>query len=352
MRPIADGIAGRDMLDRLTARRRRAIEWTCGGAGSIGPGLLIAILLTMAAAWGADRTGMPVSLAALLAGLFASDLLRSERADPGVRFASGPLFKLGIILFGARLTIGDLASLDMAAVAGVIGISLAALAAGYGAARMFGATRSIGLVAGTAVAICGVSAALTVSSVLGDRRIRQAETARLLIAVTLASATATILYPMLSLLLHFDDRQAGFLFGATIHDVAQAIGAGSVISPEAAQMALIVKLLRVSFLVTLATIVAATVARSHEGARFRFPWFLVAFIGVVLASSAGLIPATTGRAANVFSDAVVLIAITATGMKTSIRSLDRGAWREWGAVTIATLVSLSCGLYVASRYVV
>jgi uncharacterized membrane protein YadS len=60
-----------------------------------------------------------------------------------------------------------------------------------------------------------------------------------------------ILYPAISSLFGFDDHHAGIFIGATIHDVAQVVGAGYAISPEAGDTATVVKLMRVAMLSSL-----------------------------------------------------------------------------------------------------
>jgi uncharacterized membrane protein YadS len=69
-----------------------------------------------------------------------------------------------------------------------------------------------------------------------------------------------ILYPILSQVAGFDDVTAGIYLGATIHDVAQVVGAGFSISTEAGETATLVKLLRVAMLAPV-VIIAALVLR-------------------------------------------------------------------------------------------
>src|SRR3546814_7573615 len=82
------------------------------------------------------------------------------------------------------------------------------------------------LLAGGATAIGGASAALALWSLIGDRRIDQARFTLTLVGITVASALAMTLYPVLAAQIGLSDMQAGFLIGASIHDVAQAIGGG------------------------------------------------------------------------------------------------------------------------------
>ena len=115
-------------------------------------------------------------------------------------------------------------------------VMAAAMGAALLVARATGASTAIGILAGGATAICGASAALALFGVLGRRaEDRQAQFALTLVVISMASAIAMSFYPPLAGLMHLDDRQAGFLIGASIHDIAQAIGGGYAYSdlPEA-----------------------------------------------------------------------------------------------------------------------
>src|SRR3546814_20241680 len=93
------------------------------------------------------------------------------------------------------------------------------------------------LLAGGATAIGGASAALALWSLIGDKRVDQARFTLTLVGITVASALAMTLYPVLAAQLGLTDAQAGFLIGASIHDVAQAIGGGFSFSQPAGEVA-------------------------------------------------------------------------------------------------------------------
>ncbi len=57
-----------------------------------------------------------------------------------------------------------------------------------------------------------------------------------------------VIYPVLARYFHLGASDAGFLFGATIHDVAQVVATGQLFSDDAALIATNTKLLRVAML--------------------------------------------------------------------------------------------------------
>jgi len=100
--------------------------------------------------------------------------------------------------------------------------------------------------AGGAVAICGASAAMAIISIWASRRAGQEKLTLVLGGISLMSSAAMALYPILARMLDLSDRQAGFLLGASIHDVAQSLGAGFSFLDSAGATATAVKLTRVA----------------------------------------------------------------------------------------------------------
>ena len=122
------------------------------------------------------------------------------------------------------------------------------LASGVLFARLFGRGDLYGAIAGGATAVCGASAALATASVLPHYKDRESDTAFVAITVNILATVAMIAYPPLCDLLGFDQRTTGIFLGATIHDVAQVVGAGYAVSDDAGNIATVVKLFRVFML--------------------------------------------------------------------------------------------------------
>ena len=231
------------------------------------PGLLIVLLGTLAAGFLSDHYGAPLTLMALLLGLALNFLSADVRLTPGLAFASRSLLRWGIVLVGVRITFGQIWALGPAALLGVLAIVALTMGAGILAARRLGQGDAFGALAGGAVAICGASAAMALATVLGERRANQAQLTLVLVGISAMSATAMVLYPLLAHAAGFGDLKAGFMLGASIHDVAQALGAGYSYSAGAGQIAAIVKLTRVALLAPVLTIVALFLPRGERGGK-------------------------------------------------------------------------------------
>ena len=221
---------------------------------------------------------------------------------------------------------------------------------GFVLARRLGLNRSFGILSGGAVAICGASAALAIAAVLPRDRQSQAETAFTVIIATALSTLAMVLYPVLAAAVGLSDAQAGVFLGGAIHDVAQVIGAGYVVSQRAGDTATYVKLLRVAMLLPVVLTLGLVIGRRRGAAdgalRQAPPWFLIGFAGLVALNSLVDVPAAWRHAAGEGSRWCFIAAIAALGMKTSFAELVSVGWRPAALIVIETVwiavLALAC----------
>lgn len=309
-------------------------------------GLIICAIAAGAAAWLSEHYMFPIILLGLLIGLSMSFVARDPRSHMGLDFASRTCLRFGVVLLGLQVTFSQIGSLGVEPFAALAAIMTVTFLAGIVGARLVGQSVYTGILAGGATAICGASAAMALYGIIGRERVNQSQFAITLVVVSLASALAMSLYPILAEYLNLTDEQAGFLIGASIHDVAQAIGGGYAFSQDAGSYAAIVKLSRVAMLAPVVIITGLAIggAGKAEGGplwkRLALPWFIVAFFGVVLLNSLVSIPMPIREFALSVSKGLLLIAVIATAMRSRLDLLMQTGIRPAIPVAIATLVSL------------
>lgn len=315
------------------------------------PGLAICAIASIAAAWLSDNYGVPIILMGLLIGLALNFVVTDPRTHPGLDFASRTFLQIGIVILGMQVTftqIGAIGPIPFVALLVVMGCAL-----GFGmlGSRLAGQPLATGVLAGGATAICGASAALALYAVLGRDRLSQSQFTLALVGITFASAIAMSFYPIIAQQIALTDRQAGFLIGASIHDVAQAIGSGYAYSDEAGSYATIVKLARVAMLAPFVALVALVLAQrggaERQGPVWRkiaLPWFIAAFLIVVTVNSLTAMPAPVTDASLTASKALLLLAVTATAMRSRLDLLMQMGWRALMPVVCATLASFAAAL--------
>lgn len=318
------------------------------------PGFAICAIAGAASAWLSQNYGVPIILAGLLLGLALNFVSGDARTHDGLDAVSRHGLRAGIVLLGFQVTLVQVGAMGIVPFAGLALVMVAAVLAALLAARVTGQGQSVGLLAGGSTAICGASAALALYGVIGRKRIEQAQFTLTLVILAAASAIALATYPALTQALDFTEAQAGFLVGASIHDVAQAIGAGFAISDAAGAQATVVKLTRVALLAPLVTLAALWIARAEPlsaGTKRAsiplFPGFILVFLGLVVVNTLVELPLNVVSGALVASKTLLLLAVTATAMRTRTDLLLQLGWRSVMPVTAATIASLAAALAFA-----
>ncbi|MCY0094234.1 YeiH family protein [Hoeflea ulvae] len=310
---------------------------------SLFPGLLLALTVAAAAKFLSEHYGAPVMLFALLIGMAFNFLASDPRCKPGIDFASKTLLRTGIVLLGARITFGDIASIGVPGLLTVIGLIALTIGSGFVCARLFNRGWRFALLTGGSVAICGASAALAIAAVIPHNDKTERNLLFTVISVTTLSTIAMITYPVLFSLAGLSDAQSGFLIGATIHDVAQVVGAGYSISTEAGDLATIVKLLRVTMLPVVLIVIVLIMAGATEGGggKVRLPLFVIGFAAVTAANSLGFIPVAVAASAVSLSSWLLVIAISGLGVKTNMKAMLELGWRHVAVIVVETLLLLA-----------
>ena len=316
------------------------------------PGLAVAVLATLAAASLADRYHAPLTLLALLIGLAMNFLSADRRLTPGLTLASRELLRWAIVLVGARITLAQIVALGPESLAAVVVIVGLTLGAGVLSARALGFGAGFGTLSGGAVAICGASAAMALSATLGERRVRQAELTLVLVGTSTMSSVALVLYPAVCELFKLTDVQAGFVLGASIHDVAQTLGAGYAFSQHAGETATIVKLARVALLAPVLALVALAFPQplkisGGKRAAPLLPWFVAGFFIVAGINSTGLIPKQLSGFAADTSSWMLAVSVAATAIRSPLAEIMKAGPKPLLLGVMASLSSLSLALAFA-----
>lgn len=285
-------------------------------------GILLAVVIATAATFLSGTYGAPVMLFALLIGMAFHFLHEDGSCVVGINFAAKSLLRFGVALMGLRLTVADVTDLGFGPVAAIAGFVLATLGLGVLLSFWLGRQTSFGLLAGGSVAICGASAALAIASVLPQRPDREQDTLFVVIGVTVLSTIAMISYPLLFNALGLSEVESGFLVGATIHDVAQVVGAGYSISEEAGVIATYVKMLRVALLPVVLLVIMLGFSNG-QSQRVSVPWFLVMFVGLAITANLNIVPAALLDALKNLSGWCLITAISALGVKTSLAQIAK-----------------------------
>lgn len=179
------------------------------------------------------------------------------------------------------------------------------------------------------------------------------EVARTVAGITVIGTLAMVSLPFASAALGLSTAETGLFLGGTIHEVAQAVGAGFAVSNEVGEISTIVKLLRVA---CLGVVVVAIGVISRRGAQAEgdraplLPFFIMVFVGLAALSSVGIFPEPLRMVAGEASRWCLLIAIAALGTRVSPRALIAGGSGPLIAIAVNSgLLILFVGIRLLTR---
>lgn len=304
------------------------------------PGLLLTAAITAASLWigsvpAIAGAGFSALTVAILLGMVVGNTVFpkiSATCDSGVIFSKQYLLRLGIILYGFRLTFAQIADVGVSGI--VIDVltlcSTFTLACWLGR-KVFGLDQETTWLIGAGSSICGAAAILATEPVV------KAQASKVTVAVatvvifgTLAIFIYPMMYPFLS---HwFTPETFGIYTGSTMHEVAQVVAAGHAISPETENTAVIAKMLRVMMLAPFLLFMAARVKSlapesAQKKSKITIPWFAVFFILVAIFNSFHLLPKAVVDVLITFDTLCLAMAMAALGVTTHVSALKRAGVR-------------------------
>jgi uncharacterized integral membrane protein (TIGR00698 family) len=326
-------------------------------AARLGPGLLAAAAVAITARL--LTTLLPAGTAevavAILLGLVVGAIVpRTWALSPGLRIATTRLLRIGIVLLGARLSLDAVLAVGVPIVLVVAVLVPVGVGLGIVLGRLAGLPPHLALLLGVGTAICGNSAILATAPVIGaDER----DVSVAVATITAFGLLAVLLYPLIGQAFGLDDATYGRWAGLAVHDTSQVVAAGLVRSEEAADTAVVVKLVRNTALAPVLVAVAWAWQRSArrsdpaaaagaQGLRAAVPLFVLGFLAMVVLASLGLFdPVVGGRSVADWLTqvglALILVAVAAIGLGTRPSTLLRSGPR-------ALLVGLLCAAIVAA----
>lgn len=316
------------------------------------PGVAVAAALALAAGWIAGGLGDPLArnpvLVAMLFGLVLGSVFECPALlRPGLDFTKRYLLRLGVILLGCRITVSLLGDL------GIVPITIAAVElvvvlvlVRWVAVRLFGLDAHLALLVAVGSSVCGAAAILSVAAMHKEREPHAGVAIAL---ITIAGTIALLLYPIAFLggfMPGIDESGFGVTVGASIFELAQVYGASFAVSEGALNTATLVKLSKVVMLIPLLIVLGIAQRRRsgvQAGGRIPVPWFVVAFLAVLMFNSAVTLHPQVRSAILQVDQFLFLMVMIALGLTTPLHKLlDGRALRLAGTGLVA--LTLSAGL--------
>ncbi len=304
-----------------------------------------------------DISFSPMIIGIILGMLYANSLRNNlpETWVPGIQFCSKRILRIGIILYGFRLTFQDIVNVGVSGIVIDAIVVAVTILGGIAIGRMLKMDSDTALLTSVGSGICGAAAVLGAESTI---RTQPYKTAVSVATVVIFGTLSMFLYPIAyrSGLLDLTPQEMGIYSGATLHEVAHAVGAGNAMGGEIANVAIIVKMIRVMLLVPVLLILGFWVARRKSGdnaaegkGKVNIPWFAVGFLLVIGFNSFDLLPAALVATINYIDTFLLTMAMAALGAETSIDKFKKAGAKPF-ILAAFLYVWLLGGGYLLSKY--
>lgn len=341
----------------MSSTSNNPTRWQGRFAGLALTGLMALSSLAIAQLPRSQRLGLSALTVAVSLGMVIGNTLfpaMAARTAEGVDLSKTTLLRLGVILYGLRITFQEIASIGWAGVLiDVLMVGITFWLAVQLGTRVFGLDRRFSMLIGAGSAICGAAAVMAVEPVVrGEPHKVTAAVATVVVFGTLGMFLYPVLYPHL----HLSEEAFGIFTGSTIQEVAQVVAAARSVSDSAATMAVIEKLLRVMMLAPFLMLLSGMERhRSRDtphlgGVAIPIPWFAVLFIVASVVRSLDVLPSAVVKALMQVDSLVLSMAMVALGLRTQV-----AAFRTAGVkpLLLAGILFcfLVCGGYAINRLI-
>ncbi len=273
----------------------------------------------------------------------------------GIRFSAKTLLEVAVALLGAAVSVRTVLALGPQLLAGIVGAVGLSIFASYFICRALRLPPRLSLLVACGNSICGNSAIAAVAPVIGADA---ADVASSIAFTAVLGVVTVLLLPLLVPVLLLSLTQYGVLAGLTVYAVPQVLAATLPIGALANQVGTVVKLVRVLMLGPVVAVLGLMAARQDRGMagadshrarglpplKHLLPWFILAFLALLGARSAGLVPAIALGPLKTIASLLTTVSMAALGLGVDVRSVAMAGPRVTAAVTLSLLVLVDISL--------
>ena len=321
------------------------------------PGILLALVLAVPA-WIAGKQFPLIGGAvfAILFGLAIGQFFRPAQCIEGIRFTGKKILQYSIILLGFGMQIGNVLAVGSRSLLVMLFTLSAAFIAAAVLYRILRVNGKQAVLIGVGTCICGGSAIAATAPVIDadDRDIAQS-----ISTIFLFNIIAVFIFPAIGRLIGLSDTGFGLWTGTAVNDTSSVVATASAWSEAAGnstalELATIVKLTRTLLIIPVTLVLAVWTARKAQkngtsGGSFSivkiFPWFVIGFLLAALINSFIALPPELPRVLSQCGKFMIVMAMAAIGLSTSVKALVSGGWRPillgltcWAAVAVVSLL--------------
>lgn len=301
------------------------------------PGFIIAIFVAFLARYIESLLPLPfigASVIALFIGIGLNYIKKpSPMIEVGLQFTSKRVLKFSIVLLGASLSIGTILNVGRLSLTVMFFTLLTCFGGGHFVGKWLGLDWKLSNMISAGTGICGGSAIAAMAPVIDaeDKDVAYAMSATFIFDMAMI-----ILFPIMGRALGLSDMAYGLWTGTAVNDTSSVVAAGYAFSEAAGDFATMVKLTRTLSIIPTVLVFSVINAKlnsqkanvnssNQEKVKITslFPWFILAFVGMAIINSLGVIPATVSSTMKSVSRFLMVAALAAIGMNTDFREMKK-----------------------------
>lgn len=301
------------------------------------PGFIMAIFVAFLARYIESLLPLPfigASVIALFIGIGLNYIKKpSPMIEVGLQFTSKRVLKFSIVLLGASLSIGTILNVGRLSLTVMFFTLLTCFGGGHFVGKWLGLDWKLSNMISAGTGICGGSAIAAMAPVIDaeDKDVAYAMSATFIFDMAMI-----ILFPIMGKALGLSDMAYGLWTGTAVNDTSSVVAAGYAFSEAAGDFATMVKLTRTLSIIPTVLVFSVINAKlnsqkanvnssNQEKVKITslFPWFILAFVGMAIINSLGVIPATVSSTMKSVSRFLMVAALAAIGMNTDFREMKK-----------------------------
>ena len=334
------------------------------------PGIILSLAIAALATFIEGLLPIHVIGAAVMAmfiGMILNHFIKDKRVlAPGVKFTSKKLLKFAIILLGLSLNITTILHVGKMSLVVMIFTLLTCFGGGYFIGKALGLNWKLSNLISAGTGICGGSAIAAIAPTIEaeDRDIAYAMSATFLFDMAMI-----ILFPLMGRALGMSDEAFGIWAGTAVNDTSSVVATAYAFSEAAGDFATMVKLTRtlaiIPTVITFSLIqlrikrreaaknsVSGENLKANFSIKKIFPYFILGFLLMSVVASIFSIPAAVVSATKKISKFLMVSALAAIGLNTSLSSMKKAGIRPMIhgfiisalVVIVALLVEIAIGI--------
>ncbi len=305
------------------------------------PGIVLAVAIMLAAKFLSGYVpALGATLLALILGLVIRQMLNNFTVfSEGVAWSEKYVLEAAIVLIGFGFEVKQFSKIGVTTLLLIFGSIVVIILLALLLSKIFGKKENkLYWLLGAGSAICGSSAIGATAPLI---QAKEEETGLSMAVINLLGLLGMIILPLIALGLGFSDVDTGILIGGILQSVGHVVGTGFSINQEVGEIATVVKMGRVAFLIPFLLTVYFLFRKRNDGSKMKFPVFIILFLIAVLVAQTGFLNTDTLKMISKSGDTLLNIGMAAIGLKINVKALWKISGKAFLAGAIIFIVQIT-----------